>query len=233
MSDETSNCASDEYLDQLPHFIPSTPPGIWSYVCLSLRVPYHPTILAALMYYISRLNFECAWSQDDPRHLSAADTAQAMKQMYAEMEVTSCMIGTLVPFVTTDVPSHLLLCDGATHNRADYPLLYNVLDAQYIIDADTFRTPDMTDVMMLGAGSRSVGDIGGAEEHTLTVAEMPSHTHTYQQFSFGIDVEAPGVPDPTGVGQPELPRTTSSSGNGQPHNNMPPYHVVYIGIVAR
>lgn len=35
----------------------------------------------------------------------------------------------------------------------------------------------LKDRFLLGAGSKSAGAVGGEENHKLTVAEMPSHTH--------------------------------------------------------
>ena len=39
------------------------------------------------------------------------------------------------------------------------------------------QTPDLRGRFILGSGSRSIGQSGGEENHTLTTAELPSHTH--------------------------------------------------------
>ena len=79
----------------------------------------------------------------------------------------------------------------------------------------------------IGAGANyTIGDTGGEETHTLTVAEMPSHTHhdgTSDSVSFagtaGTNI-AQVLFDAT------LGRATTATGGGQAHNNMQPYIVV-------
>ena len=80
------------------------------------------------------------------------------------------------------------------------------------------------DTFLLAAGDTyAAGSTGGEATHTLTIAEMPAHTHTQvtsARFSKGggsdSDYEA------TGSGN------TGSTGGGQAHNNMPPYLTVYM-----
>lgn len=78
------------------------------------------------------------------------------------------------------------------------------------------------DRFLLCAGSTySAGSTGGEAKHTLTVNEMPAHTHG---LSFGIGYNDIGGLDPTNGGSG---MSTLSSGGGAAHNNMPPYLAVY------
>lgn len=81
---------------------------------------------------------------------------------------------------------------------------------------------------LLAAGSKyDAGDTGGETEHTLTVNEMPSHTH--RVYGSGFDNRVSGIGGSViDTGDPIRPASTSSAGGGAAHNNMPPYLVVYI-----
>lgn len=87
----------------------------------------------------------------------------------------------------------------------------------------------LKDQFLLAAGDTyPAGSTGGEAEHTLTVDEMPSHTHAERiEWSntkgWGLITsysnEANAVVD-TGT-------RTGATGGGKPHNNMPPYLAVY------
>lgn len=73
----------------------------------------------------------------------------------------------------------------------------------------------------------SAGKTGGEKEHTLTVNEMPSH---YHQFAIDGGSDA-GTMDRLALndyGPARWYSNTRPTGNGQAHNNMPPYIVCYM-----
>lgn len=79
---------------------------------------------------------------------------------------------------------------------------------------------------LLGAGSRYPAlSQGGEERHTLTLAEMPAHSHTSYGWAFTNDTQ--GSIALRADGQAEDYKTRSSGG-GEGHNNMPPYLAVYM-----
>ena len=71
----------------------------------------------------------------------------------------------------------------------------------------------------------SVNETGGSKTHTLSVSEIPAHTHSYEWENSGGSNYSPGAED----GQSGLQsKTSGSTGGGAAHNNLQPYVVVYM-----
>ena len=115
----------------------------------------------------------------------------------------------------TQIPDGWALCNGQASNgratpdlRGRFVVGYNPSDSDY----------------------SSVGKTGGEKRHTLTVAEMPAHTHDYK-FK-GADIEAAYDNDNYFYNQHnkydknDNNKTTESTGGNQPHENRPPYYAL-------
>lgn len=88
------------------------------------------------------------------------------------------------------------------------------------------------DRFLLAAGDTySAGSTGGEAQHTLTVDEMPSHSHTIR-YNIGTDdsnfSSVYGELEGGDSNDYNHTYTSSASGGGQSHNNMPPYLTVYM-----
>jgi microcystin-dependent protein len=77
-----------------------------------------------------------------------------------------------------------LICDGRTLNVKDFYYLYQVIGTTYGTTASTtFKLPDPAGRVLgvIGSGvgltTRAAGSNVGAETHTLSIAEMPTHNH--------------------------------------------------------
>lgn len=196
--------------------------------------------LAALTDY----KFRDAWNSDN-EPVSDSDWDDIQKAIaQAEHEAITSMIGMIIPHALAVFDALVLPCDGAIYNRTDYPLLYAAIDPVLIIDSDTFRTPNLVGRFPLGESlDFEMGAEGGAASHTLTVDEMPSHSHGNLPHSHSEITAIPSLAD-FGTGAP-VPSATpaagitgaasisiDNTGGNEPHNNMPPYFVVRWVIVA-
>lgn len=106
--------------------------------------------------------------------------------------------GALLPFAGAAAPTGFLLCAGQAVSRATYARLFTAIGTSYGAGdgSTTFNLPDMRGRVAIGADNMggtaasrvtnavsgfagdTLGAAGGAQSHTLTQAEMPSHTHT-------------------------------------------------------
>lgn len=126
-------------------------------------------------------------------------------------------VGTVIDFAGSTPPTGWLICAGQTVSRATYDELFAVVGTTYgAPDASTFKLPDCRGRVIAGrdvdsggfAGrlttpnSQTVGATGGAQEVTLTEAQMPTHTHavTGDTNSSGVHAHIYTIPNVDGVG---------------------------------
>ena len=102
----------------------------------------------------------------------------------------------------------------------------NTTDPSTLFGGSWIRIKDR---FLLSAGDTySAGSTGGSATHTLTVDEIPSHTHNiYNDNSGGYDLQVYSAVAGVKKGYPSN-IVTMATGGGQPHNNMPPYLTVYV-----
>lgn len=154
-------------------------------------------------------------------------------------QITSPKAGFIYPLASSVIPDGFLLCDGAAYSRVEYPELFAAIGTMYGAGdgITTFNVPNLVERVPAGSGgNHAVGDMVGEETHTLTVDEMPEHTHNvYGMVSKGNtgnpDYVISGVnywwmePNP-------LVGVTDSVGGSQPHNNMQPTTYIRAYIIA-
>lgn len=128
------------------------------------------------------------------------------------------------------VPGRWLLANGAAVSRTTYAALYAAIGTTYGVGdgSTTFNLPNLSARMILGAGTDALASTGGARTHTLTVGEMPAHTHAQvvtAGFTGGTGDRLDYDSDmPSGDAQAyDQGVNTGSAGGGGAHNNMPPY----------
>ena len=106
------------------------------------------------------------------------------------------LVGEIKDFAGSTVPSGYLACDGAAVSRTTYANLFAAIGTDWGVGngVTTFNVPDLRRRVTMGAGGvengngigTDVGDEGGEETHTLTLARIPSHGHANPSHGHGI-----------------------------------------------
>lgn len=161
-------------------------------------------------------------------------TAERSKLQGIENNADSIPLGTLFPYAGSSAPnSDYLICDGQAVSRTTYASLFAIVGTTYGVGdgSTTFNLPDLRGRTILGEGTgtatdataKALGAKAGTETHTLTVDEMPSHTHGLTQVKDVYD----GINDEYRItNYTSTNISTGSTGSDDPHNNMQPYIVL-------
>lgn len=144
-------------------------------------------------------------------------------------------------------PAGWALCNGQSLPINQNAALYSLLGTQFGGDAKTvFNLPDLRGrVPVHTSGAYHQGAPGGAEQVTLTISTMPTHTHGLiasnenanrngvgqQANRYLANTVAGTAYTSPGAGQTALDSDAiTSSGGQQAHPNMQPYLVVSFAI---
>lgn len=234
----------------------SIPPAT---ICRRISFPDSEEWLALVTGMISSAIYPFQWQEFGT--ITPNEAAERCRQMLDEFRrAEGCMLGAIVEYATIEPPPGCLPCDGSIYNRVDYPDLWQVLQPQLKIDSDTFMTPDLRDKFTIGQ-SDTIPFLTEGGESTVSLTDLQNGVHTHDTLPHShldaghahsisvsittIPVVSPGelpaqapdfLPSLTGVGfasiQPETV-IVNSSGEGQAHNNMPPYVSLPRCLVAK
>ncbi len=98
--------------------------------------------------------------------------------------------GTILDFAGTSAPTGFLAADGSAVSRSTYAALFTAIGTTWGVGdgATTFNLPNFQRRVTVGSGGtgtgtlgNAVGNVGGAETHTLSQAETPVKSHAHEQ----------------------------------------------------
>lgn len=191
-----------------------------------------PSVTTPLMDGIADNGTEFAYARGDHRHPSDTSKADVSRVEALETGKQDILVsGTNIK--TVNFNSLLGSGNIYTVQLTDiYPVgsIYISTSANDPHDIFGFGTwTKLSNRFLVGAGDLyNLGATGGEAEHTLTVDEMPSHTHVM----WGYWNTAPGSNATRArnitSGDPQDANAMLPAGGDRPHNNMPPYLAVNI-----
>ena len=141
-------------------------------------------------------------------------------------------------------PKGWALCNGQLLPINQNQALFSLLGTTYGGDGRTnFGLPDLQGRAPMSFGSgHTLGELGGEQAHTLSISEIPTHTHTFngttnngdqatvQNNLFGTFAQLyNGAANLTSL----QPATLASVGGSQAHQNLQPYLVLTFCIALQ
>jgi microcystin-dependent protein len=146
-------------------------------------------------------------------------------------------VGEIRMFAGNFAPAGWMFCEGQLLPISEYETLFNLIGTTYGGDGQsTFALPDLRGRVPLHFGNGfTLAETGGVEEVTLTVSQIPAHSHpllatnalattaspqgNVPAAASVVNVDAYGTDQPVAAVAPSI----TSTGGSQPHNNFQPY----------
>lgn len=151
----------------------------------------------------------------------------------------SSPVGTVLPTAIAAAPVGWLLCYGQAINRTAYATLFNAIGTAFGAGdgSSTFNVPDLRGRVPAGkddmggtaagrltstVSGSTLGAVGGAQTHVLTVPEIPSHSHASNNSVYGSGGNAYVNPNDGYTTYNIQGYGVGPTGGGGAHNNTQP-----------
>lgn len=146
-------------------------------------------------------------------------------------------------------PKGWATCDGQLLPINQNQALFSLLGTTYGGNGQTnFALPDFRARIPMHVGNgHTLGERGGEASHTVSVSEMPPHTHTLSASKTDADAPQPAFPAPNLLARSVnnfygpvdanlsalVAGTVSNVGGSQPHENRQPFLVLEFIIALQ
>ena len=144
-------------------------------------------------------------------------------------------VGEIRMFGGNFAPAGWMFCEGQLLPISENETLFQLIGTTYGGDGEsTFALPDLRGRIPIHQGNGFIlAETGGAEEITLTINQIPAHSHPLLATAAGASSTNPGNNVPAkpsknmyrdGPGSnPMNPQSVGPTGGSQPHTNFQPY----------
>jgi microcystin-dependent protein len=143
-------------------------------------------------------------------------------------------------------PRGWAFCNGQLLPRQQNQTLFSLLGTTFGGDGNVnFALPDLRGRTPIHVGSSHVlGEKGGEQSHTLSIQELPTHTHVVNTSSNNATTDTPAAGELLGVAALDLyrpptnlkgmePGIVGNIGGSQAHPNMQPFLTISFCIALQ
>ncbi len=134
------------------------------------------------------------------------------------MPSSDAFIGEIYMAAFQNAPRNFAACNGAALSIYQFTSLFALIGTNYGGDGQTtFNLPDLRGRVPIGIGTGpglsniEIGQRGGAPTSTLTVTNLPAHTHTLKGVSEAGNTSNPTNAYPAGTGSLDKEYNTSGT----------------------
>lgn len=172
------------------------------------------------------------------------DANNNWKKILCEPSGDTLPIGAITQFSGSIAPTNWLFCNGQAISRTEYSELFAIIGTHYGEGdgSTTFNLPDFIGRVPVGLDAEdpdfdALGDFGGEKTHTLTINEMPSHSHRFEGVNTGTTITQELGNYPGYIYADARPNwggnASHNVGGNQPHNILQPYLVANFIIKVK
>jgi microcystin-dependent protein len=139
--------------------------------------------------------------------------------------------GVISQFAGSSAPDGYLLCQGQSVSTAEFAGLFAAIGYNYGGSGASFNVPNLQNRVPVGRGTGTFGSLnatGGAETHTLTVDQMPTHTHVQNSHNHTQNAHNHGASSHP-AGSHGHTASTSTSGSHTHGNASSHTHESFLG----